>query len=102
MSEIVNLSESLRTLNPKISALVPVHQVSSFFSRQIKFKFLFFPEKISFVAERIRAIDARKQEKQELDDSPVSVELGPICSESHFDQVMEEAQKLGESVVIVW
>jgi thiol-disulfide isomerase/thioredoxin len=32
----------------------------------------------------------------------VSVELGPICGESHFDQVMEDAQKLGESVVIVW
>ncbi|KAL1201475.1 Thioredoxin-like 3-2 [Cardamine amara subsp. amara] len=102
MSEIVNLSESLRTLNPKISALVPGHQVSSFLSRPIQFKFLSFPEKISLVAERIRAIDARKQDMQELDNSPVSVELGPICSESHFDQVMEEAQKLGESVVIVW
>lgn len=51
------------------------------------------------VTGRIQAIDARKQE---VDDSPVSVELGPISSESHFDEVMEEAQRVGESVVIVW
>ncbi|CAH2074193.1 unnamed protein product [Thlaspi arvense] len=103
MSEIVNLSPSLRSLNPKISLLVP-RQISTSFSLPRKFKFLTFPEKISLVAERIRAVDARKQDGclQEIDDSPVSVELGPICSESHFDQVMEEAQTLGESVVIVW
>ncbi|KAG2262519.1 hypothetical protein Bca52824_069598 [Brassica carinata] len=82
MSEIVNLSPSLRSLNPKISPL-----------------FLSFPGKISLATERIQAIDARKQE---VDDSPVSVELGPISSESHFDEVMEEAQRVGESVVIVW
>lgn len=101
MSEIVNLSQSLRFLNPKISPLVPQYVTSSF-SQPRKFKFLSFPEKIYAIAERIRAVDARKEDVQELDDSPVSVELGPICSESHFDQVMEEAQNLGESVVIVW
>ncbi|KAL0736631.1 hypothetical protein Bca4012_012841 [Brassica carinata] len=97
MSEIVNLSPSLRSLNPKISPLVPPRQVSS--SLPPRLKFLSFPGKISLATERIRAIDARKQE---VDDSPVSIELGPISSESHFDEVMEEAQKLGESVVIVW
>uniref|UniRef100_A0A1J3GR31 Thioredoxin-like 3-2, chloroplastic n=1 Tax=Noccaea caerulescens TaxID=107243 RepID=A0A1J3GR31_NOCCA len=103
MSEIVNLPPSLRSLNPKISLLLP-RQISSSFSQPIKFKFICFPEKHCLVAERIRAVDARKQDGrlQELDDSPVSVELGPICSESNFDKVMEEAQKLGESVVIVW
>ncbi|CAL9229111.1 unnamed protein product [Arabidopsis halleri] len=107
MSEIVNLSSSLRSLNPKISALVPPYlsrQTSSSFSPPRKFKFHSFPDKTCLAAERIRAVDALKQDGglQELDDSPVSVELGPICGESHFDQVMEEAQKLGESVVIVW
>lgn len=100
MSEIVNL----RSLNPKISALVP-RQISSSFSQPRKLNFFCFPEKICLVAEKIRAVDARKQDgcSIELDESsPVSVELGPICNESHFDQVMEEAQKLGESVVIVW
>ncbi|KAF8115288.1 hypothetical protein N665_0029s0124 [Sinapis alba] len=96
MSEIVNMSPSLRSLNPKISPLVPPRQLSSSLPR---LKFLSFPGKISLVTERIRAIDAQKQE---IDDSPVSIELGPISSESHFDEVMEEAQKLGESVVIVW
>ncbi|XP_010423599.1 PREDICTED: thioredoxin-like 3-2, chloroplastic [Camelina sativa] len=107
MSEIVNLSSSLRCLNPKISPLVPPNlsrQISSSFSQPREFKVHSFPEKICLVAERIRAVGALKQDGglQELDDSPVSVELGPICSESHFDQVMEEAHKLGESVVIVW
>ncbi|CAA7033951.1 unnamed protein product [Microthlaspi erraticum] len=105
MTEIVNLPPSLRSLNPKISLLLP-RRISSSFPQRIKFKFLCFPEKICLVSERIRVlgVDARKQDGcvQELDDSPVSVELGPICSESNFDQVMEEAQKLGESVVIVW
>ncbi|ESQ40334.1 hypothetical protein EUTSA_v10014762mg [Eutrema salsugineum] len=103
MSELVKLSSSLRFLNPKISLLVP-RQISSSLSQRRKFNFFSFPEKTSVVTKRIRAVDARKQDGglQELDDSPVSVELGPICSESDFDQVMEEAQKLGESVVIVW
>ncbi|KAF2318487.1 hypothetical protein GH714_008302 [Hevea brasiliensis] len=39
---------------------------------------------------------------QELDDSPVSVELEPICSESQFDRVIAEAQQLEESVIVVW
>ncbi|CDY41386.1 BnaCnng10220D [Brassica napus] len=96
MSEIVNLSPSLRSLNTKISPLVPPRQVSSSY---YQLKFLSFPGEISLVTGRIQAIDARKQE---VDDSPVSVELGPISSESHFDEVMEEAQRVGESVVIVW
>lgn len=108
MLEIVNVSSSLRSsLNPKISALVPQYlsrQISSSFYQPRRFKFHYVPEKTGFVAERIRAVDAQKQDGglQELDDSPVCVELGPICGESHFDQVMEEAQKLGQSVVIVW
>lgn len=107
MSEVVNLSSSLRSLSPKISALVPPYlsrQTSSFFSQPRNFKFHSFTDKICLAAERFREVDALKQDGglQELDDSPVSVELGPICGESHFDQVMEEAQKLGESVVIVW
>lgn len=40
--------------------------------------------------------------KEELDDSPVSVELEPICSESQFDRVVAEAQQLEESVIVVW
>ncbi|CAN7141897.1 unnamed protein product [Brassica rapa subsp. narinosa] len=99
MSEIVNLSPSLRSLNPKISPLVPPRQLSSSFYQLPRLKFLSFPGKSILATGRIRAVDARKQE---VDDSPVSVELGPISSESHFDEVMEEAQRVGESVVIVW
>ncbi|XP_013668213.2 thioredoxin-like 3-2, chloroplastic isoform X2 [Brassica napus] len=99
MSEIVNLSPSLRSLNPKISPLVPPRQLSSSFYQQPRLKFLSFPGKSILATGRVRAIDARRQE---VDDSPVSVELGPISSESHFDEVMEEAQRVGESVVIVW
>lgn len=99
MSEIVNLSPSPRSL--KLSPLAPPpRQVSSSSPR---LKFPSFPGKISLATGRIRAIDAEeKLQEVDDDDSPVSVELGPISSESHFDEVMEEAQKLGESVVIVW
>ncbi|ESQ34357.1 hypothetical protein EUTSA_v10009806mg [Eutrema salsugineum] len=88
MSELVKLSSSLRFLNPKISLLVPC-QIWNSLSQRRKFNFLSFPEKISMVTERIRAVDTRKQAGclKELDDSPVSVELGPICSENDFHQV---------------
>ncbi|CAN8237310.1 unnamed protein product [Cochlearia groenlandica] len=96
MSEIV--SSSLRSLNPKISPLASPYRIPNSFSQLKSFKFLCFPEKICLLKQRIRAIDS-----QNLDnDSPISIDLEPICSESHFDQVMEEAQKLSESVVIVW
>ncbi|KAK4279651.1 hypothetical protein QN277_011394 [Acacia crassicarpa] len=39
---------------------------------------------------------------QQLDDSPVSVELVPISSETMFDRVIKEAQKPDDAVVIVW
>ncbi|XP_054803551.1 thioredoxin-like 3-2, chloroplastic [Prosopis cineraria] len=39
---------------------------------------------------------------QELDDSPVSVELQPISSESMFDRVINGAPKRDDAVVIVW
>lgn len=39
---------------------------------------------------------------QDLDSSPVSVDLEPITSESQFDRVVSEAQRLDEPVVILW
>ncbi|XP_056169198.1 thioredoxin-like 3-2, chloroplastic isoform X2 [Syzygium oleosum] len=58
------------------------------------------------VQRRISALGAVGQDghtlKEELDDSPVSVELEPICSESQFDRVVAEAQQLEESVIVVW
>lgn len=63
-----------------------------------------FPQKISVNGGNFWVLAARTQEGplQELDDSPVSVQLMPISSESQFDHVLGEAQQLGESVVIVW
>lgn len=54
--------------------------------------------------EKIEVISAWNGEGslQELDDSPVSVELEPICSESQFDRVIAEAQQLEESIIVVW
>ncbi|XP_038709966.1 thioredoxin-like 3-2, chloroplastic isoform X1 [Tripterygium wilfordii] len=54
---------------------------------------------------KIRAQDSWGHEGgtvQELDDSPVSIELEPICSESQFDRVIAEAHQLEEPVIIVW
>ncbi|XP_050386243.1 thioredoxin-like 3-2, chloroplastic [Argentina anserina] len=39
---------------------------------------------------------------RELDDSPVSINLAPICSEAQFDQVAAEAQQLRQALVVVW
>lgn len=39
---------------------------------------------------------------RELDDSPVSVELVPIRSETQFDRVVAEAQQLEQSFIVVW
>lgn len=64
-----------------------------------------FPEKFHVVGRQsFSKLGAWTQEGslQELDDSPVSVELHPICSETHFDRVLAEAQKLEESVIVLW
>ncbi|CAN8257192.1 unnamed protein product [Cochlearia groenlandica] len=103
MSEIVKFSPFLCSLNPKISFLSPLRISSSFYAPR-NFKIVTFPEKIGLVTERIRPINALKQNDsiQEIDDTPVSIELGLICSEIRFDLVMKKAQNLDESVVIVW
>lgn len=44
----------------------------------------------------------REGSLQELDDSPVSVELAPISGESQFDRVIAEARQIEESVIVVW
>ncbi|XP_042015555.1 thioredoxin-like 3-2, chloroplastic [Salvia splendens] len=46
--------------------------------------------------------ESRPISQQELEISPLSMELVPISSESHFDRVIAEAQHLDESVVILW
>ncbi|KAE9445744.1 hypothetical protein RHGRI_007725 [Rhododendron griersonianum] len=54
--------------------------------------------------ERIKALTSHSEEGpvQDLDSSPVSVDLEPITSESQFDRVVSEAQRLDEPVVILW
>lgn len=64
-----------------------------------------FPEQFHVVGRQsFSKLGAWTQEGwlQELNDSPVSVELHPICSETHFDRVLAEAQKLEESVIVLW
>ncbi|KAM3698361.1 hypothetical protein ACB098_06G183100 [Castanea mollissima] len=39
---------------------------------------------------------------QDLHDSPVSVDLHTISTETHFDRVLAEAQQLEDSLIIVW
>ncbi|XP_075671452.1 thioredoxin-like 3-2, chloroplastic isoform X1 [Castanea sativa] len=39
---------------------------------------------------------------QDLHDSPVSVDLHTIPTETHFDRVLAEAQQLEDSLIIVW
>lgn len=53
---------------------------------------------------RIGVLNAlgREGSVQELDDSPVSVELAAISSESQFDRINAEAQQLEESVIVAW
>lgn len=65
---------------------------------------LFGSRKFDETVGRIAPLNARGGEGslQELDDSPVSVELAPISSESQFDRVIAEAQQLEESVIVVW
>ncbi|KAK4578730.1 hypothetical protein RGQ29_028712 [Quercus rubra] len=39
---------------------------------------------------------------QDLHDSPVSVDLHTISTDTHFDRVLAEAQQLEDSLIIVW
>ena len=68
-------------------------------------KALVFPGKIGVVGGKSSSkLSASTQEGslQGLDDSPVSVELHPVCSETQFDRVLAEAQQLEELVIFVW
>ncbi|CBI31430.3 thioredoxin-like 3-2, chloroplastic isoform X2 [Vitis vinifera] len=67
-------------------------------------KSLNFPQKIGVSGGKVWALAAWNQEGplQDLDDSPVSVELKPISSDTQFDRILGEAQQLEESVAIVW
>jgi hypothetical protein len=68
-------------------------------------KALVFPGKIGVVGGKSSSkLSASSQEGslQGLDDSPVSVELHPVCSETQFDRVLAEAQQLEELVIFVW
>ncbi|XP_019198701.1 PREDICTED: thioredoxin-like 3-2, chloroplastic [Ipomoea nil] len=62
------------------------------------------PIKTHFGVGKIEALAKYGEEGsvQGLDDSPASIELQPISSESQFDRVVAEAQQLGESLVILW
>ncbi|GAB4854975.1 Thioredoxin-like 3-2, chloroplastic [Ancistrocladus abbreviatus] len=53
---------------------------------------------------QIRALvnEGAGHHESDLDSMPVSIELLPICSESEFDQVLEEAQQLQQALIIVW
>ncbi|XP_059458572.1 thioredoxin-like 3-2, chloroplastic [Corylus avellana] len=68
-------------------------------------KALVFPGKICVVGGKSSSkLSASTQEGslQGIDDSPVSVELHPVCSETQFDRVLAEAQQLEELVIFVW
>ena len=110
----LSMSDTLR-LNPCLTSLplITPHG-SSRIPKQFSFpslpisnfpgKSLNFPQKIGVNGRNVWVLGAWNQEGplQGLDDSPVSVQLTPISSESQFDRVLGEAHRLGESVVIVW
>ncbi|KAA8539278.1 hypothetical protein F0562_025970 [Nyssa sinensis] len=63
-----------------------------------------FTRKIIVNGTYIKALTNYSEERsvQDLDCSPVSIELEPISSESQFDLVIAETRHLKEPVVIVW
>ncbi|XP_059628335.1 thioredoxin-like 3-2, chloroplastic [Cornus florida] len=63
-----------------------------------------FTKNIHVIGGNLRALTNYSEEGpvQDLDSSPVSIELELISSESQFDRVIAEAQQLEESLVIVW
>ncbi|KAJ6909310.1 hypothetical protein NC652_020334 [Populus alba x Populus x berolinensis] len=110
MSKILHSPPSLRFLSPNSIPRDPSRDLSVLGSTiscpnpAISiFKKLSSPGKFNLPGKN-RVFRAWSQEGplQEVDDSPVSFELEPIYSESQFDRVIEEAQQLEESVIIVW
>ncbi|MBA0678819.1 hypothetical protein Goari_020140, partial [Gossypium aridum] len=66
-------------------------------------KILGFDEKINGFGKKFGIFSAWGEERQleEVDDTPLTVELQQICSESQFDIVIAEAQQLKESLIIL-
>lgn len=65
---------------------------------------LVWSRSIDAISSSIAVPKALNQDRslQELDDSPASVPLMPISSETQFDRVIVEAQQLEQPVIIVW
>ncbi|GLT88839.1 hypothetical protein SLE2022_068480 [Rubroshorea leprosula] len=98
------LSITPREASPDFSRVFSRTPVSSFTRFSLVRKSLCFPQRFCVFGEKIRVLNAWSGEGslQGLDDSPVAVELEPICSESQFDQVIGEAQQLERPVIFVW
>ncbi|XP_065860889.1 thioredoxin-like 3-2, chloroplastic isoform X2 [Euphorbia lathyris] len=86
---------------PSLNVSTPSFKTLSFPRKSVGSHFTW--ESLAFCG-KIQALNALSGERalRELDDSPVSVELVPIISESQFDRIIAEAQQLEESVIIVW
>ncbi|KAH1115489.1 hypothetical protein J1N35_008867 [Gossypium stocksii] len=67
-------------------------------------KILGFDKKINGFGGKFGIFRAWGEEKQleELDDTPLTIELQQICSESQFGIVIVEVQQLKESLIILW
>ncbi|KAK9284025.1 hypothetical protein L1049_012284 [Liquidambar formosana] len=107
MSDTIRISPHLNPPNPRnlFDSSPQLSTISRHFSiPSLKTPSLVSSSKFHAIGRKILKPAAWSKEGplQGLDDSPVSVQLEPICSESQFDRIIAEAQQLEEPVIIVW
>ncbi|XP_027935099.1 thioredoxin-like 3-2, chloroplastic isoform X2 [Vigna unguiculata] len=99
------MSHHLRTLQlPPLSPKIPTTNPHSFSLHCFRsgFRFGFHSSVSCGCARQTSPVRFSHQASLQEEGKPVSLYLQPVSSETHFDLLLDQAQRLHQAVVVVW
>ncbi|BAT96213.1 Thioredoxin-like 3-2 [Vigna angularis] len=97
------MSHHLRTLQlPPLSSKTPTINTHSFSLNCFRFSFGFHCSVSCGCARQISPVRFSHQASLQEEGKPVSLFFQPVSSETHFDLLLDQAQRLHQAVVVVW
>lgn len=97
------MSHHLRTLQlPPLSSKTPTANPHSFSLHCFRFSFGFHCSVSCGCARQISPVRFSHQASLQEEGKPVSLYFQPVSSETHFDLLLDQAQRLHQAVVVVW
>ncbi|XP_047162172.1 thioredoxin-like 3-2, chloroplastic isoform X2 [Vigna umbellata] len=97
------MSHHLRTLQlPPLSWKTPTINTHSFSLHCFRFSFGFHCSVSCGCARQISPVRFSHQASLQEEGKPVSLFFQPVSSETHFDLLLDQAQRLHQAVVVVW